>query len=259
MYATVERWRCYRSGDKSPVYVGHREQIVTTRVCLQDLRYFQPSTLLLFCQEVNYGIVGCMEYASCHFRPNITEKIQRLIGEPIIVMERYDTCDAISARGTNQGGDEHAIVVEGLDGTSRSHPREQNSLCLVGYDEIDGYVESAFESYEQQGNLGDGLNAVSIARMFGDHYGEVPTEVCSELALAVINCPDRETLYNAALQLYEAPPQIADIVYDEIRRRLRASTRSYQVDQDALVSAFVAANADTGDISELRVIAELIG
>lgn len=187
----------------------------------------------------------------------ISEKLNAHVGEPLVVIEPFEVAAAIGAHGINKGAKGALYEVAGADSVTRSHLIDRDSLYLTGYDELDHYVESALESYEQGHVVNDGLNAVAIAHMFEEHYGEIPPQMCDDLAAAIIDCRDEDTLSQAILQLSAAPPLIGDLVIAEVRHRLSIMASYSQVHQDILVSTYIRAESEMSGQGDFDIITQL--
>jgi len=171
------------------------------------------------------------------------EQLAHAVGEPIAILDCYDDGDIVAVTGTYQGaGQGNALIIETSAGTSEQLT-EPGSELLVGYENIGSYVESAFELYENDGDVSAGLVAVSLVGKFNDYFPELPQEIIDTIAHDL--CGSSEHIdYLVAHEAGEAMATTVDTI-------MRGYIKRFRTPQEALntkaVTAYLAACTDPDD------------
>ena len=171
------------------------------------------------------------------------EQLAQAVGEPIAILDCYDDGDIVAVTGTYQGmGHGNALVIETPHGISEQLT-EPGSELLVGYEDIGGYVESAFELYENEGDVSAGLVAVSLVDKFNEYFPELPQEITDTIAHDLCGSSDHID-YLVAREASEAMASTVDTI-------MRRYIQHFRTPQEALstkaVTAYLAACTDPDD------------
>lgn len=150
---------------------------------------------------------------------------------------------------------------------------------LEGESQIEEYVESAFETFEDEDDTRAGLVAVAILHHYIERYGPVSEAVCRAIATKMLDDlsdhpgDHAATGYkykvfpiyyddgaNLAMAL-ESHPIIAELIHDSMRKRAQKARQfGLEVHADDVLKAYVSAiTCDGTEKDRLKAYIDLLG
>lgn len=168
------------------------------------------------------------------------EKLTGAEGEPIVLLDCYPDVDVIAVVGEFRGlTDTFTVVIENSNGTSE-HPIDHTSETLVGYAEIDEYVETALAQYRADLNVYAGLAAATLINMFPGHFPPLPESVSESIAKSVCGSEEQGD-YFAALGAGDA---ISTRVNEIMGRFLKEFESPLDAFRSRIAVAYLEASSD---------------
>ena len=180
--------------------------------------------------------------------------------EPVVVIEHYDTCDAIAQSGMNGGLSEDGERMS-LYRTDTSNSREflvpDDGVVYAGYETIDEYVNHQFDITEQTGEPLPAITALTVAYMFPEYFDEAPLAVHETLALLALSADsaEPETLMMAVL---DAPAQLREHVLAALSERAKAHKTLDAIRRDRALMGMLWSLGENTGMSESEALQFLI-
>ena len=186
--------------------------------------------------------------------------LQRAHQQPVVIIEHYDTRDAIAQSGINNGlsddGKRMSLYYPSTDVT-REFPVPTEGVVYAGYETIDEYVNQQFDITEQTGAPLPAVTALTVADMFPEYFGEAPPAVHEALAELVLSAEasEPETLMMAVLG---APPQLREHVFTSLSKRAGAHKTLDDVRRDKALMGMLWSLGENTGMSEPEALQFLI-
>lgn len=187
-----------------------------------------------------------MEYASKTKANHLKQQCEKLVGAeglPIVMLDCYPDVDVIAATGNYRGLTQDNKIAMTFADSASEQPIEQRSELLVGFNEIDTYVEAALEHYEQEGDAYAGVAAATLIANFPEHFPELPAAVIDSIAKSICGTEEYED-YLAALNAGDAMRARIDEIMAVYLKRFSDAREALR---SARVTAYLEASTDPRD------------
>ncbi|OYX38074.1 hypothetical protein B7Z00_02480 [Candidatus Saccharibacteria bacterium 32-50-10] len=180
--------------------------------------------------------------------------------EPVVVIEHYDTCDAIAQSGMNGGlseDGERMSLYRTDTSSSREFPVPDDGVVYAGYETIDEYVNHQFDITEQTGEPLPAITALTVAYIFPEYFDEAPLEVHETLALLALSADsaEPETLMMAVLG---APAQLREHILAALSERAKAHKTLDGIRRDRALMGMLWSLGENTGMSESEALQFLI-
>ncbi|GEM_PF-5104371 len=177
--------------------------------------------------------------------------------EPVVVIEHYDTCDAIAQSGMNGGlsndGERMSLYKKNSDDTVEL-PVPDEGVVYAGYETIDEYINQMFDITEQTGEPLPAITGLTVASMFPEYFSEAPLAVHESLAALVAEAKgtsDQEALMMGVLG---APVHLRQFVLTTLSERAKTHKTLHEIQQDRPLMGMVWALSENTGMSESQAL-----